>query len=440
MRAQLTPERVLSVAAIALGLTIGAGVVGSTATVPGCAAEQCQSPRFIQKPTAVLECPSGTLCYQGACEPSCASGAEGVEKCDTDDDCTSAVRPNCVDRHCSTCNAGERCIPALDICSPIRGNETDGGFAPGDAGTVRGVTPLDGGVIDGSVLSFDSGAPEMPTERIITHRLRIDVTQRIDLSTNTTSTAIRIDSLDYRNTGRVAGATVALPVFEDGSECEVRLKDSFTTPPRSIDLGNIQLQQDQGGLMRESGLTANFLATFSGGRYRVSPPPSASALIVPSTSDRLRGVEISGAGMVNLTNGRWPQGMDAPEIIVPDVFALAPASRALLADIDARNPNFALELSWTKGIRLPSSRVLVQLESDTCTLRCSFLEDSAQLRIGSRSFDPFRGPMCNGGGTRRIIVDRSSGSFLDANSNTAAGIFISATAEIALGYIGQIRL
>lgn len=440
MRAQLTPERVLSLGAVVLGLLIGAGVVGSTATVPGCAAEQCQSPRFIQKPTAVLECPSGTLCYQGACEPSCASGAEGVEKCDSDDDCTSAVRPNCVDRHCSTCNVGERCIPALDICSPIRGNETDGGFAPGDAGTVRGVSPLDGGTIDGSVLSFDSGAPETPTERVITHRLEIEVTQRIDLSTNSASTAVRLDSLDYRNTGRVAGATVAPPVQVNGSECEVRLKDSFTSPARSVDLGNIQLQQDQGALMRESGLTANFLATFVGGRYRVSPTPSATALIVASTSDRLRGVEISGAGMLNITNGRWPPVMDAPEVIVPDAFVLAPASRMLLGNIDARNPNYALELSWTQGIRLPSSRVLVQMESETCTLRCTFLEDSAQLRIGAQTFGPFRGPMCNGGGVRRILVDRSSGSVLNANSNTAAGIAISATAEFALGYIGRIQL
>jgi len=132
--------------------------------------------------------------------------------------------------------------------------------------------------------------------------------------------------------------------------------------------------------------------------------------------------------------------MDAPEVIVPDAFVLAPASRALLGNIDARNPNFALELSWTQGIRLPSSRVLVQMESETCTLRCTFLEDSAQLRIGAQTFGPFRGPMCNGGGPRRILVDRSSGSVLNANSNTAAGIAISATAEFALGYIGRIQL
>lgn len=441
MLARLNLDQALSFAAVTIGLVVGIGVVGSGASVaPGCAAAECQSPRNQQRPASVLECPSGTLCYQGACVPSCASGSERVEKCESDDDCPSGVRPNCVERRCSACELGERCIPALDICSPIRANSEDGGIPDPSPTTVPAVPPLDGGQIDGSPLAFDGGEAPPVEEIELTHILTIDAYQRINLtSANTASVAIEIESLDVRGTGRIPTATVGPLVFSSGDECAVRLNDQYTImAPVPFDLGVIQLQADTGALERTRGLAADYVATFVGGGYDVTPAIAANTLVLFSTTGDVRGTQISGAGAPPVTLGRWPEGMDAPEIVSPDVFVLSTPSQTILRNIDATGTDPFFELAWTKGIPLPGSRVLVTVSNDACTLRCIFDEADAQLRVTSTTIRQFRGAPCNARGPHTVFVDRSVGSVLDVRSNFVQNYFVRATAEIRHGYIGRI--
>ncbi len=441
MQARLNLDQALSFAAVAIGLVVGIGVVGTGASVaPGCAAAECQSPRNEQRPASVLECPSGTLCYQGACVPSCASGSERVEKCDSDDDCTSGVRPNCVDRRCSACEQGERCIPALDICSPIRANVDDGGLPDPSPTKVPAVSPLDGGQIDGSPLAFDGGEGPGPDIIDLTHVLSIEAFQRINLvSANTASVGIDIVSLDLRGTGRVPSSTVGPLVFSSGDECAVRLDETYTIQrPVPFDLGTIQLQADTGPLERARGLAADYVATYMNGRYTVSPGIAANTLLFFSTTGDVRGTQISGVGAPPVTLGRWPEGTDAPELVSPDVFALSTPSQNALRAIDATGPDPFFELAWTKGIPLPGSRVLVTVGNGTCTLRCTFDEADAQLRVTSRTIRQFRDAPCNARGSHDIIVERSVGSVLDVRSNFDADYAVRATAEIAHGYIGRI--
>lgn len=441
MRA-LNPEQALSCAAVLIGLVVGAGVISSSASVPGCAVQECLPQRASQRPVVTLECPSGTLCYQGACVPSCASGSEGVERCESDDDCTSAVRPNCVDRRCSGCSVGERCVPALDICSPIRASDSDGG-APGvDAGAVPGVPPLDGGRIDGSPLLFDAGEEEEVEAPEITHFLTIDVAQRIDLGMGGAPTAsITVDVIDVRGTGRVASSTVGDIVFSDGDECAVRRNERYTIrPPTRVDLGVIQLQRDSdapAGQGRAPGLAADFVATFDGQRYEVTPAISPTMLLLYSTQMAVRGTEITGAGMPPITTGPWPIGMDVPEAFTPDILDLSAASRVALRNIDARGASAFFELDWTKGIPLTGSRVLVTIANDECTLRCTFDEEGAQLRVSSTTIEQFKAAPCNARGVHRVFVDRSAGSVPRVTSNTPT-YFVRSVAEIRSGFIGRI--
>lgn len=441
MLARLNLDQALSFAAVTIGLVVGIGVVGSGASVaPGCASAECQSPRNQQRPASVLECPSGTLCYQGACVPSCASGSERVEKCESDDDCTSGVRPNCVERRCSSCQTGERCIPALDICSPIRANSDDGGLPDPSPTNVPAVPPLDGGQIDGSPLAFDGGEAPPVDDFQLTHTLTIDAYQRINLaSANTASVGIEIVALDLRGTGRIPTATVGPLVFSSGDECAVRRNEQYPLmDPVQVDLGVIQLQEDTGPLERTRGLAADYVATFRNGRYAVEPAIAANTLVLFSTTGDVRGTQISGDGAPPITLGRWPEGMDAPELVSPDAFVLSTPSQAILRNIDATGPDPFFELAWTKGIPLPGSRVLVTISNDNCTLRCSFDEADAQLRVTSTTIRQFRNTPCNATGPHDVFVDRSVGSVLDVRSNLDQDYVVRATAEIRNGFIGRI--
>lgn len=440
MRA-INPEQVLSLLAVAIGLVVGVGVIGSTAAVaPGCASAECQSPVNVTRPANVLECPSGTLCYQGACLRSCASGAENVEKCDTDDDCSTSVRPNCVDRRCSSCETGERCIPALDICSAIRGNE-DNTPPVFDAGTTPAINPLDGGRIDGSQLGFDATVDVIPEAREVTHLLTIDVYQRTNLISGTSTAAILVDVRDVRGTGYVASTTVAPPIFGDGDECAVSYNDQFPLgDPTHVDLGTIQLQADTGDLERENGLIGTFVATYAAGRYTIAPPLASPNVLVFSTRSAVRGTEITGEGRMGLTNGRWPVGSDAPEVITPDIFEPSVASRTALTNLDLRAPDAFFQLNWTKGLPLQGLgvRVVLTARNALCTLRCTSDESDAQLRVTARTLETFRNAPCNAAGTTLpIYFERSGGATLLPNSDLDNGVFIRGTAEVHHGFEGR---
>jgi len=428
----MDPERVLPVCAIVLGLAIGGGFIASTAAVQGCASEQCVVPAGVELPVSVLECPSGTLCYQGACINSCASGAEGKEKCESDSDCPNGVRPNCVDRRCSSCGEGQRCVPALNICSTVRGNNTgDAGTIIGDSGFVPGVSPLDGGTIDGSVLRFDTGINEMPMTRPITHIGRIEIRQRNDLVRSTLTSTIIVDIKDIRGTNRVISSTIPISIVADNQVCEITLKDTFRSTPERVNMGDVQIEP----ITASPGINgANYRATFNNGNYRVRPTIPSALLIYSEMMPRF--LKVFGEGAEDINDGSWPPG-DPDLIEVPEKLELAPTTRALLqSTIDTRvYANFVL--SWNRSyLHRDFGEVHLRVETSKCILLCVAQERFAKLEFSPELAPTMRGTYCEASGPYPMTVDRVLSRKLNAKSDAPALVDLSVSVKD--GFVSRI--
>jgi len=437
MRPRIDPERFLPAAALCLGLSIGGGFF-FTGAAPGCAAEQCTVPGGSELPVSVLDCPTGTLCYQGSCLPACASGAENNEKCESDSDCSSPARPNCVDRRCSSCEEGQRCVPALNICSSVRPNSVDGGTVIGDAGFVPGVTPLDGGAIDGSVLNFDSGEPPVAPVRPVTHVARLELGQRADLRNNQVITSsIVVEVLDIRGTGRVIGSTVApFLVGTDEEVCQVVRRDTYSIqPPLRVDMGEVQFEPG----VDSPGLVLAYVASFGGGRYVPQPAPQPSSLI-HTTAGGATFARVHGAGLMGI-NGAWPPGTDQDLVVVPERFEPDPPTLALLrAGIDLRvTPTF--EVVWNRAaLGLTGSAVVLRVENDRCVLTCTSpsRETNSKMRFPESFGDVFRAAPCNGAGVQTLYVERVSARRLNAASDETTGALVDLSVRIRDGFTARI--
>ena len=99
-------------------------IAAALAAVAGCKAQPCSTPDEFN-PISTVECPSGELCYQGACVPACNAGAERTERCESDSECTNSARPMCLDNFCTACDEAPlsrlsrakpttRCRPSTD--------------------------------------------------------------------------------------------------------------------------------------------------------------------------------------------------------------------------------------------------------------------------------------------------------------------------------------
>lgn len=153
----------------------------------GCKAQPCGSTSLIaDTPSPALECPSGDLCYRGACIRACSAGQERGQTCTADSQCDSA-RPRCVDGYCSICDIGELCVPTLNICQavedvplpeipkkPMAGMRPPG---PLDAGDLSGGSYLDGGLSR----VVDAGPVQPPAEVEVTHVGFLDLGYEDDL-------------------------------------------------------------------------------------------------------------------------------------------------------------------------------------------------------------------------------------------------------------------
>src|SRR5262245_58359927 len=92
-----------------------AALMALGAAFPSCTSAPCT--QTSATPSSSVECPSGTLCYQGSCVPACSAGAE--ERCTTSSDCKNELRPNCFRGSCTSCDEGQVCVPDLNVCSSI---------------------------------------------------------------------------------------------------------------------------------------------------------------------------------------------------------------------------------------------------------------------------------------------------------------------------------
>ena len=349
----------------------------ATATAAGCAAEPCtQGNDDAFGPSASVECPSGTLCYQGECVLSCNAGAELFDKCESDDDCTDSARPNCVDRYCSACDPGLFCVPTLNLCMTVRELPSDGGAR--DATTPRATTPQDGGWIDGSVFRQDSGVAQQTQTVPASHVGLIDISQSlryVGLRTVQT-TSISVVVRDVRGRGRTESATVTDPVIQNTHRCDLLTHETYASAPPSADLGPIRFEnQSKSRGLIGAPYGASFDARARG--YLVTPRVPHDLLVHSSTAPAHLGyVDVIGLGKAALTVGTFG-GQDPNH--VPHALSVDGTTRTHLVNgfrVD-RPPSTPLTFRWRKpgeaifrGVHLA-----VRIAGPLSELRCEALEE-----------------------------------------------------------------
>ena len=335
----MNPRRT-SLAGLALGLLgFAAGL-----TQPGCEAAPCTptSPTP-NEPSPAIECPSGELCYQGACIAACNAGQERATRCSSDDDC-GAARPRCVDAYCSACEQGEVCIPTLNICQAVQEvllpdppNPPTGGDIP--------PSPLDGGLPTGGLTrDVDAGVGPAP-EVEVTHVGFVDLAEVTDYRgmgpspTYASTTSVDAYSVRGNGTGLRWRADLTPPAIQcddeadsgaetddgcgervpfDFEQCTIRPLRTVTTtitgealPPSPVSLGTITIDShpDFPGSLRPE-LQGAIVARFDEGpprQYALMPLPNPGELLVFSALPfDQHYLSVGSNGAAGITAGAWP--------------------------------------------------------------------------------------------------------------------------------------
>lgn len=389
------------------------------------------------RPSSSVECPSGTLCYQGACVRACSAGAEGSESCASDGECEDSARPNCVAGKCSSCESGEICLPGLGLCGSISAPDPDAG--PRDGGRIEGSSPLDGGAIDGSILTRDSGV-DVPIGIPPTHLGLVDIAEVTDAIRNVRTASLSVELLDVGGLDRVESTTVADPVSIKSGRCEVRTHDRYPNgAPRPADLGPVSIEP----VMSSPGLDQDYRATFAGGTYAVAPP-LGQPLLIPSTPGNPTNLYVFGTGAEGITAGPWP-GEPRPTLHVPLELMPAPETIALLSspiDADAI-PGGALILRWNRvsALTFRGVRLVVRIEGPTWDLICDSDEEPGLIRVPGTVLELFRSqPGLAPDTTLDLVFERQFSQQLDVAPARPGEQRIELTVRIRSAFVGRIRL
>lgn len=421
-----------------LSTAVAAAVIVGAMTAPGCGAKPC-SPNTGDPFTSVaaVECASGDLCYQGECVPGCNAGAERTDRCDTDSDCGDPSRSKCVDRFCSACDEGSQCVSSLNICAVIIDAQLDGGS--GDASLVPTANaPRDGGFIDGSVFTSDTGVEDQPEAIPPSHYATIDIAQIRSFREGrvSDSSTIAVSVVDVSAGGRVQSATVTPPSGQNEFRCDV-LSNVVDTGAVPADFGRIAISNSARtpGVNPESQI---YEAVFNGAGYSVSPPPPAGLLIFSSTVSpgRFSEVDISGAGNMVLTVGSFPPTGD-PSFHVP--FELFPGRNSevqtpelLTTGIQVERPaERKIVLLWEHPRRFAGVNIVVRVPGPTHQIRCTADDTAERVEIVARIMDAF--VQANGtprGTTYPLIFERVASRRVVVPSDVDLGILVDMRIQI----------
>ncbi|MCC7381642.1 MAG: hypothetical protein IT384_07410 [Deltaproteobacteria bacterium] len=442
------PRSVETVARAALPLLLmsGGGAAGFLLAtgLPGCTASPCtQSARLstlnnkpYARPAPAVECPSGTLCYQGSCMPSCSAGTERAEECTVDGDCQDPARSTCVDGFCSACGEGEVCLPELNVCAPISEAVFDGGPAGAD-GSVPASEPLDGGAIDGSIFTRDTGPIILPPPVPPSHLGDVFIAQveRGTFPNPATTSSIAVSFLNVTGTGYVESATVT-PLVRDGLQsCAIWSRPQFPLrAPVSENMGDINIENSTpAGFV--STITAPFKATHTPNGYVVVPRPP-SQLLVLSSSIRLTRIRVSGPGRQPVTDGtRWPPGTAPSDcdaatgspycLLVPFTFEPTAQTDTLLnTTIRADQPTGQqLVFAWRVILSAtpPGVRMVVRVPGVDEDLICTAPEEPGEIRVPVALLQTFaaRQPAIRGV-PRDLVFEREYSAQLQVTPGPAA--------------------
>jgi len=176
-----------------------------------------------------------------------------------------------VDRFCTACETGSYCVPALNICAPVKPTRDDVGEIK-NRELPFACEPLDAGPIDGAMFSSDSGV--RPGEDILpTHVVSVDIAQISDYVGGLVRDAasIEISSLDVSQTQHIRSATVAPASLGSSYRCDLKTKTRYVGTSTPADLGTMGI----GNIDENSGFVGDdteFIASFVQGRYQLNHP------------------------------------------------------------------------------------------------------------------------------------------------------------------------
>lgn len=445
---------------VSSGLACGAATV-LVASSPGCTSGPCttRASSFLGGvPADALECPANTVCYEGACVPSCTSGAERVEVCKTDDDCANGARPTCVSGFCSACGQGERCLPKLDVCARLRTDpNADGGSLIADANNVTAQSPLDGGGVDGQVLTFDGGVqitvPDEFTSHVAQLALR-ELERRVDGRTELESRA-QLEALDVQ-TSSIADGEVLLQVELPSQSCEVRAYDRYPRGrPTPANIGDVRVSPCTQACEvsdTEGGLTEEYRFTFQNGAYGVSP--STTPRLSASEPSLIRRFTVDGTGVAPITNGAWPT--PAVRVQTPIALSLAPSTQAIFAQpvrLETLERD-GLNVAWERaidpnGVARVNTVVMLTVEPVPSTpfeqrthfLRCrsDSREELASLRASPMLFQRLFQTATSSTVDWELRVERGGDTRLSTNSNTAQRYNLRFSVSTGVGFVTAIE-
>ena len=313
-------------------------IIGLAAAValiqPGCTDNSCTpSSGDNNTPGPAFECAAGEVCYLGQCIKTCSAGAELVERCASDNDC-SGSRPSCVRNFCSSCSDDEACVPTLNICQPV--SEVilpDAIDRPDLPQTVP--RPLDAGFAPGGIArpGGDAGVAEQPEDSEVTRAAFVDIGRQVNLRSDP-ATESPVASVRVFDTAIGAGNGLKWRVeldppqvevaFLDPSEpgapqntidefCELRMLQTATgttgATATPADLGTIRVLNSADF---PDSITPQLTARFSANSYVLDEAPTDPSFlrfsVVEPTAPQF--ILVTGPTVSGVVARAWPEGSD----------------------------------------------------------------------------------------------------------------------------------
>jgi hypothetical protein len=464
---------------LALGTMVSAGLFtgAAGALFGGCKARPCTSTSLDpNEPSPALECPSGQLCYQGACILGCSAGQERATTCGSNSDCSGAL-PNCVDGFCSACDLGEVCIPTLNICEavvqvplPDQPAKPMPGLPPPyplDGGPLDGASYLDGGLSR----IVDAGINEPPPEAEVTHVGFVDLAQEEDFRAGAPPVrrvGALINGWDVRGYGPGIKwrADFEPPVVQcrnddedrDGcgaretyafEQCVIRplrvVTSTLTATPAPANLGDVRVDSHPDF---PASINAVVLGAFDPAvpGYVLSPPVAAlpqDLLVFSGANFENHYLTTSGTGNPAITAGAWPSGTGGAFLGHHVPYRLEPsqATLTLLATrpVVTSPASQDLFLQWDRVDTGDDAfeRVVVRMVGAGNELFCDAIEGQNgddTIELPAATLNEWR--RREGPGTYALYFERASAQRLPITGQT--GLLVDVTVRVRHTLVGEL--
>jgi hypothetical protein len=386
----------------AVGLTVLA-FAGASAALQGCKAAHC-TPREPNQPSPAVECPSGQLCYQGECQPTCNAGAEEApsNRCDSTKPTCSSPRPYCVDGFCSACPEGQRCIADLNICAAFVASDDASEVEAGLTVKTIAQSPLDGGYIDGSPFAHNVSemmGPVMGLDQP-THIGLIDIAVLNPSGAFSSTASFTVFAVPPN--GHYFHGDEPIQNNSTSGPCGIFEPERIEPPGPRVDMGNLDVK----GTTPNNGLRFTDLPfAFMNGDYALPGPLDQNlrnpftmpVLVFSSTGAQPNEITLNGLGMPGITDGAWPVSgsLDSYPTVVE--FQVDGTTQAILQPGLAVKPfgqNADIEFKWT-GTAITDYRVVLRSQFQTAAGRPMWLhcisEDFGSLVLDHSLLDLLAG-------------------------------------------------